>query len=211
MVVAGRRPALRIASTAGLALLLLLAWALAVSPPPAAAQTAEECLETTALLPALWRKLVDSIAAVTASVASADEQQRLGALRVLVVDLLVAKRRLSTDLGAFLDAPSEPAWAKVSNRLPSLIESMRDMVTQLRKEGTAGGRLAAEPVFKDLRSIVETRKTDVICRLRGPAPPREAHSQLAALKAKLDEEIAAMNAADEALVTALVAMRKAKP
>lgn len=204
MIVAGRRHVIPARRGPCLALLLVLACSPAVSLPPVGAQaTAEDCLEETSLLPALWRKLVDSFAAVGASVSSVDEHRRLTILHVEVGDLVAAKQGLSRQLGVFLAAPSEAAWAKVSARLPVLMDTIREIVAHLRKEGEAGSALAREPVFKELRSILETRKADVLCHLQASPPGAGQLPRLAQLKAKLDEEIVAMNAADDALTAVI--------
>jgi len=158
MIVARRRRVIPARRGPCLALLLVLACSPAVMLPPAGAQaTAEDRLEETSLLPALWRKLVDSFAAVGASVSSVDEHRRLTILHVEVGDLVAAKQGLSRQLGVFLAAPSEAAWAKVSARLPVLMDNIREIVAHLRKEGEAGSALAREPVFKELRGRLADR------------------------------------------------------
>ena len=207
-----RHRALRIGDGPCLAFALALACSLAVPLSPVGAQApVEDCLEETSLLPAMWQKLVDAFAAVGASVSSADERRRLTTLHVELGDLVAAKQGLSRQLGAFLAEPSDDAWAKVSARLPVVMDGIKEMSASLRKEGEVGSTLASEPVFKELRTILATRKADVLCNLRTPRPQAAQLPRLAQLKAKLDEEVVAMNAADDALTAVIRKVSTAKP
>ncbi len=127
------------------------------------------------------------------------EVQRLVAIRLKVLDLATAKKRLIGNVRTIVDVGSTPGWLQTRvQAIPQMQNQIQQLMEDIREEALQGGLLAGGATLRILNDVLATKRAITLCELsRIPFPlPSDKFSSIKALLAQLEDEAKSLEEID---------------